>query len=45
MEDCDANTAEMGGLFLSRWLTHGGLLSCDRGTLAKKVLQERKEVR
>lgn len=43
--DWDINTAKVGGLFLSRWLTNEDLLSCDRGTLAKKVLQERKEAR
>lgn len=45
LEDCDVNAAEVGGLLLSRWLTNEDLLSCDRGTLAKKVLQERKEAR
>lgn len=41
----DINTAKVGGLFLSRWLSNEDLLSCDRGTLEKKVLQERKEAR
>lgn len=41
----DINTAKVEGLFLSRWLTNEDLLYCDRGTLEKKVLQERKEAR
>lgn len=44
-EGRDTNTVKAGGLFLSRWLTNEDVLSCDRGTLAKKVLQERKEAR
>lgn len=44
-EGRDTNTVKAGGLFLSRRLTNEDFLFCDRGTLAKKVLQERKEAR